>query len=155
MEELIYILLGIAWVAYSFYKKSLKNKAANTPQPVKSDNSYQNEDFKIEDSDDENIVDDFFSNFFGEERLKSKTDFSTESTISRDEAYYNEDFSEQSEIKDEIEDFDPSKEGQSAIEDSSEDEIDYYSLETEEDIYEEFDLRKAVIYSEYMNRKYF
>lgn len=149
MEELIYIIIGIAWVAYSFYKKNLKNNQANTPKVSPVETNYDKSNTTKE--DDEYVIDDFFSNFFKEDRLESETNFSEDSTLNQQESTifdYSDD--EKTPTK---KDF--SEEGRSSIRSITHDEDDIYDEDVEEDLYENFDLRKAVIYSEYLNRKYF
>jgi len=149
MEELIYIIIGIAWVAYSFYKKNLKSNQANTPKVRPVESNYN--ESTTNEKDDEYVIDDFFSNFFKEDRLESETNFSEDSTLNQQESTifnYSED--EKTSTKTDF-----SEEGQSSIRSISHDENDIYDEHLEEDLYENFDLRKAVIYSEYLNRKYF
>lgn len=157
MEDLIIFLIGIAYVGYRFYKKNIaskNNKPAASPSESYSEEDYQyeenynnqEEEVEVKSYNKPGNLDEYIRNFFNEDE-KVVEDEISEYDLSKGET--------QEGNKHEKLDNVPTEEGTSDIPDP---EFESYSKKNKPStgkIIKDFDLRKAVIYSEVLNRKYF
>ncbi len=152
MEDVIYILIGIAWVLYTVYNQNQKQKRKQA---------------EVKTSDDYSKIEDPRKSIF-EEKLNLEQMFKFDDPV---EEYLDSPYSEIDvvEKKDETSYFKAEKEGVSAFQDEVEtdtagivDEIKHMeeedkwndlTLEHDDDI-ADFDARKAVIFSEILNPPY-
>jgi hypothetical protein len=159
MEDYIYILGGVAWLAYSLYNQNQKQK--------KKQQAKMNAE--LEDGTEEEVspsIEDTFSKFVNQ-KLNLESIFDVEENK---EEYLDSPYSEIDvvEEKDESAYFNPKTEGVSAFKakvdsmQGAETEIEKVEEEeklndltlNQEDIAEGFDVKKAIIYSEILNAPY-
>lgn len=160
MEDVLYILIGVAWVAYSIYSRNQKVKkqqaAKQSVLQDKGDFNQAEEQTQSQPSAFEKIISEFQS-YSGQETKSSPIYSSEEDT-----------FVSEPEIKsvENISSIEETTEGNSPlsqemikhyltndnISDKDEFTDDYNEMETEAEIEFDFDLRKAIIYSEILKR---
>lgn len=147
MEEYLYILAGIAYLAYSFYSSSKKKKAK---RPVNENQPYENVSEKETDFNLEKL--------FGIDSLKKEIEelpyemmgVEIEKTFEQEQPFEQEQVYE--EVKQPIVD-----EVKAVQMKYSENVVQQIEVEEEEEIIEEkeqLDLRAAIIYSEILNPPY-
>jgi len=154
MDDLIYILLGIAWIAIAFYRQSQKKKAQAKPKPV-----YHHEDEQTETRNAGSILEDIllgknpdtiFKTAEYQEENNEIVYEAVQTTDSFEEEYDRLGYeSIEEKIQEPVQD----------IEDKDLDSPIYKGDLTDDDKLREeafqIDLRKAVIYSEILNRPQF
>lgn len=148
MEDYIYILLGIVWILYSAYRASKKKKARN-PSP-------QKREFTAE---KKNEVEDVFKKVLLGETEPYEPAYERDYFEEPEPAFENEKEPVVNKTKFKLDSV-PKEEGVSIFEDSVEEKYD--EITTGEDAQESenlrdylnFDLKKAVIFSEILNRPY-
>ena len=141
MEDFLPILIGIIWIAYTFYTKGRKKRTPNEAKPA---------------SQKSTPVESIIRELFGEETKTSADDHVFQAFDELEEEV--EEFEEisvkqtpvpflQHEIKEFV------TEGGDALPDDFQDTMEIENNDNKDEI-EEFNLRKAVIYSEILNAPY-
>jgi hypothetical protein len=153
IEDYLYIVLGIVWIAYSIYKGTQKSRAKQT----KNDSSNQEPKKKsaFETFFDEILVEEKPTPYAPEAEIQSSYETVEEKTGAVDEALGQEnifsydDYYEESNLPDDIEVYDDKADIQ--IEKKQKAKATPSSRIKKPRI----DLRKAVVYSEILNKRYF
>ena len=149
-DDYLYILIGIIWVAFSIYKGIQKKKTiSGSPKESKSENKDESKKSFFDDFLNQIIVEDekipyepvtdeqpksesFFNKQETEEKVFSYDDVVEESNFAEKNSVYEDKPAAENYFQEELKSHLKSKKKQSR-----------------------FDLRKAIIYSEIMNRRYF
>ena len=153
MEDYIYILLGLVWIIYAVYRSNQKKKKARetpvTPVPLPVETE--------KDTEFSSMLDEFFGTKTPQEKApdfeQAESDYRN---IEEQQGFYNKNIKTEYKL-----DSIPTEEGMSVF---SENELtDIFGKSSISEDYEDFlvaetidfDLRKAIIYSEILNRPNF
>lgn len=153
-EDFLYIIIGLIWVAFSIYKGTQKKKSVARRDAGDKSNEIPPEEKK------KSFFDEFLNQIVTEEEplpyepVTSETSYSEPYSEEKEEekeekVFSYDDFVEESNYKEEndVYDFKP------AIEADVKDELKSHLKSTND--HSRFDLKKAIIYSEILNRRYF
>ncbi len=154
MDDLLYILLGLAWIAFAFYRHSQKKKQRNKPDAPDASPEARDPVSLLEqiltgreekmttappfpDADQTDYFEEFKDIYEEPEGLTFEEEYKLKGVSSVEETDYSEMIDKQGQASS----------AQSIINDA-------YLQDEEENEATYFDLRKAVIYSEILNRPY-
>ena len=147
-EDFIYIIIGVIWIAFSIYKGAAKNKARkNQPSPPQT-----------EEQESTSIFENFLNNLIKEEEKEpyEPVELRKEETVevkpapeSSDKIFSYDDLVEESNYFHESNVYEEKADKKASLKEELKTHLKDSKTKPR------FDLRKAVIYSEILNRRYF
>ncbi len=147
-EDFIYIIIGLVWIAFSIYKGAQKNKARNK-KTVPSDQETK-KTTSIFDSFLENLMKDEDATTFEPVELQPKIDNEVKIVEAESEKIFSyDDFAEESNYFDETTVYEEKAVTTSTLNQELKTHLKQSKTKPR------FDLRKAIIYSEILNRREF
>lgn len=144
MDDVLYILIGVAWVAYSIYSYKEKAKKQQAAKQSLSKEKYDIADSEEQTQPQQSAFEEMISEFQSYSRQESEIE-SVENISSIEETTESNSPLSKEMLKQYLE-----KDQDKKMPDETEVVDDYNIIETEQEF--DFDLRKAIIYSEILKR---
>lgn len=147
-EDYIYIVVGVIWIAYSIYKGTQKGKS-KTRKPAKSQNQEEKKKSVFETFFDEILVDEKQNPYEAVPDEIEVKEFDIVDEKVEEEVFSFDDYYEESNLQSKIE----VSEVESIVQNQQKKDLEITPSKKRRK--PRIDLRKAVIYSEILNRRYF